>query len=106
MGAWATKTLERKNKRDDQGHEYQQMLLSGPREFLHFAPSNCSAVIVTCGGLCPGLNSVIRELVMTLHAYGVQNVYGCRGGYKGMVDPDKWMNLTPSVVQDIHRQGG
>ena len=42
-----------------------------------------AATIVTCGGLCPGLNNVIRELVMMLYAYGVKKVYGIKGGFKG-----------------------
>jgi len=104
--SWSTQTLMRHNRRDDRGRAYLQLLRSGPRKILHFAPTASSAVIVTCGGLCPGLNSVIRELVMTLARYGVKNIYGCRGGYKGMVHPDTWMTLTPDVVQDIHKEGG
>eukprot|EP00439_Symbiodinium_sp_Y106_P036316 s4271_g4.t1 len=108
--SWSTQTLMRHNRRDDRGRAYLQLLRSGPRKILHFAPSASSAVIVTCGGLCPGLNSAItseREnkvgTVMTLARYGVKNIYGCRGGYKGMVQPDTWMTLTPDVVQDIHK---
>jgi len=104
--SWATKTFMRTNKRDDRGHVYYQMLLGGPREHLHFNPADCKAVIVTCGGLCPGLNSVIREIVMTLTAYGVTNVFGCKGGYKGMTSPSDWIQLTPEVVKDIHNRGG
>jgi len=104
--AWATTTLMRFNKRDDRGHIYYQMLLGGPREVLHFDPAESAAVIVTCGGLCPGLNSVIREIVMTLTRYGVTRIHGCRGGYRGMVQPSSWMQLTPGVVQDIHNKGG
>lgn len=51
-----------------------QMLRAGPRRQLQFKPSEVAAAIVTCGGLCPGLNSVIRELVMMLYAYGVRKV--------------------------------
>eukprot|EP00435_Cladocopium_sp_Y103_P005896 s3997_g1.t3 len=104
--SWSTQTLMRHNRRDDRGRNYVQLLRSGPRKTLHFDPANSSAVIVTCGGLCPGLNSVIREIVMTLTAYGVKNVFGCVGGYKGMVKPETWMKLTPPVVQDIHKKGG
>lgn len=104
--SWSTQTLMRHNRRDDRGRAYLQLLRSGPRKTLHFDPANSSAVIVTCGGLCPGLNSVIREIVMTLTAYGVKNVFGCIGGYKGMVKPETWMKLTPHVVQDIHKKGG
>jgi len=104
--SWSTQTLMRHNRRDDRGHAYVQLLRSGPRKTLHFDPASSSAVIVTCGGLCPGLNSVIREIVMTLTSYGVQHIYGCKGGYKGMVKPDDWVTLTPAVVQDIHNKGG
>mmetsp|Transcript_20087 Transcript_20087/g.45028 ORF Transcript_20087/g.45028 Transcript_20087/m.45028 type:complete len:1377 (+) Transcript_20087:92-4222(+) len=104
--AWTMQTVYQFNKRDNTGHTYFQMLRAGPREILHFEPSGCSAVIVTCGGLCPGLNSVIREIVLMLKQYGVPRVYGCRGGYKGMVEPDKWLLLDEKIVQDIHLQGG
>lgn len=46
---------------------------------MYFAPEECAAAIVTCGGLCPGLNNIIRELVLSLHnLYGVRKVYGVR----------------------------
>jgi len=70
---------------------------AGPREHLHFDPSNTVAAIVTCGGLCPGLNNVIRELTNTLHyLYGVKKVLGVRGGYAGFYNP-QWdpIVLTP-----------
>jgi len=65
-----------------------------------------AAAIVTCGGICPGLNSVIRELVKTLNAYGVKKVYGIIGGFKGCVSPETWIELTEERVQDIHNEGG
>ena len=59
--------------------------LAGPREFLHFSPSGVAAGIVTCGGLCPGMNNVIRALVLTLHhVYGVRTTYGFRYGFAGL----------------------
>jgi 6-phosphofructokinase 1 len=67
------------------------------------------AAIVTCGGLCPGLNDVIRAIVMGLwHNYGVRTIYGIRYGYRGLL-PDlqvKPIELTPEKVLHIHRQGG
>eukprot|EP00931_Biecheleriopsis_adriatica_P041482 TRINITY_DN23703_c0_g1_i1.p1 TRINITY_DN23703_c0_g1~~TRINITY_DN23703_c0_g1_i1.p1 ORF type:complete len:2979 (-),score=657.34 TRINITY_DN23703_c0_g1_i1:1-8937(-) len=104
--SWSTQTLMRHNRHDDRGHVYYQLLRSGMREKLHFDPSASAACIVTCGGLCPGLNSVIREIVMTLHAYGVSKIFGCIGGYKGMVKPETWVVLTPEVVENIHKEGG
>jgi 6-phosphofructokinase 1 len=83
--------------------------LAGPREKLFFDPKQTRAGIVTCGGLCPGLNDVIRSLFLELHfAYGVKEVLGFRGGYLGL-DPvlgKKPIVLTPKLVNDIHQEGG
>jgi 6-phosphofructokinase 1 len=83
--------------------------LAGPRERLFFDPAKARAGIVTCGGLCPGLNNVIRSLFLELHyGYGVQEVLGFRGGYGGL-DPKNGVEpvrLTCEVVDGIHRQGG
>jgi 6-phosphofructokinase 1 len=83
--------------------------LAGPRERLFFNPSQTRAGIVTCGGLCPGLNNIIRSLFNELrHAYGVREVLGFRGGYQGL-DPargEEPLGLTPECVKDIHRHGG
>jgi 6-phosphofructokinase 1 len=50
---------------------------AGPREYVFFNPKKVRAAIVTCGGLCPGLNVVIREIVMTLHFnYEAPEIYG------------------------------
>lgn len=82
---------------------------AGPRELIYFDPSKVHAGIVTCGGLCPGLNNVIRAAVMTLWwRYGVRRISGIRYGYRGLL-PDLQLpvkNLTPEVVSDIHRFGG
>ena len=83
--------------------------LTGPRENLFFDPPETRAGIVTCGGLCPGLNDVIRSLFLELHhAYGVKEVLGFRWGYQGL-DPeqgDEPLVLTPELVDGIHLQGG
>src|SRR5512136_1062215 len=74
--------------------------LAGPREKLFFDPKLTRAGIVTCGGLCPGLNDVIRSLFLELHfAYGVKEVLGFLGGYQGL-DPvlgKKPVILTPEL---------
>jgi 6-phosphofructokinase 1 len=81
----------------------------GRAEKLFFDPKETRAGIVTCGGLCPGLNDVIRSLYLELHhAYGVKEVLGFRGGYQGL-DPD--LGLEPYVldsefVDSIHTEGG
>ena len=82
---------------------------AGPREQVYFDPSKVKVGIVTCGGLCPGVNDVIRGLVMTLrHGYGVPWIYGFRYGYAGMNPDYKYpvVELTPASVRDIHRAGG
>src|SRR5208282_3770771 len=63
--------------------------LAGPRAKLFFDPKQTRAGIVTCGGLCPGLNDVIRSLFLELHyGYGIAEVLGFRGGYSGL-DPER-----------------
>ncbi|MFZ2636420.1 MAG: ATP-dependent 6-phosphofructokinase [Rectinemataceae bacterium] len=83
---------------------------AGPRRFVYFNPRHVRAGILTCGGLCPGLNDVIRELVRTLWLrYGVTRITGVRWGYHGFLGDmpgDTLMDLDPDVVDDIHRLGG
>lgn len=83
--------------------------MAGPREKLFFDPKQTRAGIVTCGGLCPGLNDVIRSIFLELHhAYKVKEVLGFRGGYQGL-DPDCKLDpfvLSPEFVDDIHKEGG
>ncbi|MDB6175619.1 MAG: 6-phosphofructokinase [Chthoniobacteraceae bacterium] len=83
--------------------------LAGPRRKLFFDPTQTRAGIVTCGGLCPGLNNVIRSLFLELHyGYGVAEVLGFRGGYGGL-DPKNGVEpvvILPELVDCIHRQGG
>ena len=82
---------------------------SGPRAKLFFDPSVTRAAIVTCGGLCPGLNNVIRSVTRELRrGYGVKSVLGIRGGYKGL-DPSRGkppIELTEELVEEIHKNGG
>jgi 6-phosphofructokinase 1 len=83
--------------------------IAGPRPKLFFDPQEARAGIVTCGGLCPGLNNVIRSLFLEMHhTYGVAEVLGFRFGYQGL-DAARGpapMVLTPALVHDIHKQGG
>jgi 6-phosphofructokinase 1 len=82
---------------------------AGPREHIYFDPRKSKAAIVTCGGLCPGLNNVIRHLYFALRdGYGVPTVYGVRHGYLGLT-PEALqppMELTADWVEAIHHQGG
>lgn len=81
---------------------------AGPREKLFFDPSQTRAAIVTCGGLCPGLNNVIRSAVLELHHnYGIREVLGIQQGFRGLTrqGPPPRI-LTPEKVENIHRYGG
>jgi 6-phosphofructokinase 1 len=79
----------------------------GPREFIYFDPARTRVGIVTCGGLCPGLNNVIRGLVLELSEnYGVTDIVGFRDGYRGLVSGAEPVPLTPALVADIHNRGG
>jgi 6-phosphofructokinase 1 len=79
----------------------------GPRAQLFFDPAATRVGIVTCGGLCPGLNNVIRGLVLELSQnYGVNAVFGFRNGYRGLVEAEPPTLLTPTVVRDVHNRGG
>ena len=82
---------------------------AGPRETIFFAPPRSKAAIVTCGGLCPGLNNVIRSVYLELHYnYGVREVLGIRYGFQGL-NPQSGLTplrLSPAVVGDIHNEGG
>jgi 6-phosphofructokinase 1 len=82
--------------------------LAGPRAKLFFNPPDTRAGIVTCGGLCPGLNNVIRSLFLELHHhYRIKEVLGFLGGYRGLApDAPEPLVLTADYVDDIHREGG
>ncbi len=82
---------------------------SGPMEKIFFDPSTVVAGIVTCGGLCPGINDVIRAIFMELHfRYKVPKVLGFRYGYEGLVERfgHKPLELTHEFVTNIHQNGG
>ncbi|CAI0419910.1 unnamed protein product [Linum tenue] len=80
---------------------------AGPREKIYFKPEEVKAAIVTCGGLCPGLNDVIRQVVITLEIYGVKSIVGIPFGYRGFSNSDlSEMPLSRKVVQNIHLSGG
>lgn len=81
---------------------------AGPRERIFFDPAGLACGIVTCGGLCPGLNNVIRSLVLSLHFhYGVRTIYGFPYGYEGLVPRHGHtpLLLTPEAVAGINEQG-
>src|SRR5271168_1151491 len=83
--------------------------LAGPRESIYFNPGTLTCGIVTCGGLCPGLNDVIRSIVFCLHEkYGTAKIYGFRFGFEGLVERSGLtpIELTTRRVTQIHEVGG
>ena len=72
---------------------------AGPLPRIFHDPAWTRVGIVTAGGLCPGLNNVIKGLVEILSFdYGIKTIFGIRFGYAGlnpkfgyqpiMLDPD------------------
>jgi 6-phosphofructokinase 1 len=82
--------------------------VAGPRRFIFFNPAETRAAIVTCGGLCPGINNVIRGLTHSLCLqYRIKQVLGIQYGYAGMVEGGhEPIELTPNYVEPVHLQGG
>ncbi|KAK6265151.1 Phosphofructokinase domain - like 4 [Theobroma cacao] len=79
---------------------------AGPRNQIFFDPCTTRAAIVTCGGLCPGMNTVIRELVVGLwDLYGVRQIYGIKAGYRGFYSTHP-IELNPKLVRNWHKRGG
>ncbi|HEU4679912.1 MAG TPA: ATP-dependent 6-phosphofructokinase, partial [Terrimicrobiaceae bacterium] len=82
---------------------------AGPRRKIFFQPDETICAIVTCGGLCPGLNDVIRSIVMqAYYRYGVPRTLGIPYGFEGLISDygHRLINLTPGYVTNIHRFGG
>lgn len=83
--------------------------LAGPRSQIYFDPTKTRCAIVTCGGLCPGINDVIRSTVLTLHyGYGIPSIIGIRYGLRGFIPSYKLpvIELSPQKVANIHEYGG
>jgi 6-phosphofructokinase 1 len=82
---------------------------AGPRSHILFEPSRTRAGIVTCGGLSPGINNVVRAMVLELYyKYGVKEILGYRYGFEGL-NPEvgkQAMMLGPAQVRNVHNQGG
>lgn len=91
----------------DRGLRAEAFTLAGPRLEIELDPTQSKAAIVTCGGLCPGLNTVVREVVMCLRRqYGVTETYGIPAGYRGFQEPDTWRLLDEKAVANLHNIGG
>lgn len=91
----------------DCNFHHQWVARAGPRQKIYFDPEEVNAAIVTCGGLCPGLNDVIRQIVLTLDCYGVENIRGIPNGYRGFFEENLHdIPLSREIVQNIHLEGG
>jgi 6-phosphofructokinase 1 len=93
----------------DKGFEPPALEQAGPRRKIFHDPAWTRAAIVTCGGLAPGLNAVIKGLVQVLHFdYGVRNIFGIPYGYRGLNPAFRLapMMLTPEIVDTLHEEGG
>ncbi len=89
--------------------ELASLELAGPRQQIFYDPAKTRCGIVTCGGLCPGINDVIRGLVMELwYRYSVRTIYGFRYGFQGLAPEygHPVLDLEPSTVSHIHEAGG
>lgn len=83
--------------------------VAGPRAKIYFNPAHVHAAICTCGGICPGLNNVIRAVVRCFwYRYGVRRISGVQFGYQGLLENSPWplIPLDPDVVDDIQEKGG
>lgn len=83
--------------------------MAGPRSQIYFDPSKLRCAMVTCGGLCPGLNDIIRSIVLELyHGYGVRHIYGIKFGLQGFIPEygHDVIDLKPESVTSILELGG
>ena len=104
-----THSLEKVQAAQESGSEPATIEHAGARERIFFNPTQTICAVVTCGGLCPGLNDVIRGLVMTLnYSYGVRTIYGIPYGYEGFIPRHNHvpLHLTPDIVSKLHEEGG
>lgn len=96
-------------RRIQAGQDIPSFEMAGPREKIYFDPSKLRCALVTCGGLCPGLNDIIRSIVLELYyGYGVTNISGIRYGLQGFIPKYRHdvMPLRPDSVTAILEKGG
>ncbi|HKM07837.1 MAG TPA: 6-phosphofructokinase, partial [Sphaerochaeta sp.] len=98
---------------DDKGHPVprhdETVELAGPRQKIYYNPAHTHAAITTCGGICPGMNNVIRAVVRCFwYRYGVRRISGVQFGYQGLLENSPWplIPLDPDVVDEIQEKGG
>ncbi len=101
-------SLDNFRKCQDTGKVPVSFEKAGPRETIFFEPAKTKVGIVTCGGLCPGLNNVIRSLVNQLYyRYGISRILGITYGYEGLISGYNHpvIELTAPMVSEIHLSG-
>ena len=113
LGAGCTFALDSSAEFPDGSHICMPLpawaVRAGARRTIYFNPRDTKVAIVTCGGLCPGLNDVVEGLVHKCQDYGVSegNIFGIRYGLKGFYDSKhKPIILTKKNVESIHLSGG
>jgi 6-phosphofructokinase 1 len=97
------------SKKTESGDKTKGFELAGPREKIYFDPSKVKCAIATCGGLCPGLNDIIRAVVLELfHNYNAKNIYGIKHGLEGFIPEygHELIDLNPQTVSGIQDTGG
>ena len=98
--------IENLNKKNKKPISFEK---AGPKEYIYFDPSKTKVGIVTCGGLAPGLNNIIRGLVMQLYyRYNVKRIVGFKFGFQGFIAKynHPYVELSPQTVNNIHTLGG
>ena len=106
-GGWIQRELFQKHNVTVKADDGEQYIRGGPRFHIALDNLRVKACIMSCGGLCPGTNVVIRELVMALrYNYGVAEIYGIKWGFLGFTKKDCWIKLEPEDVKEIHLLGG
>ena len=106
-GGWIHRDFFQKYNEYVKADDGELYIRGGPRFHIALDNLRVKACIMTCGGLCPGINVVIRELVMALrYNYGVAEIYGIKWGFLGFTKKDCWIKLEPDDTKEIHLLGG
>ena len=106
-GGWIHRDLFQKHNEFVKADNNELYIRGGPRFHIALDNLRVKACIMSCGGLCPGTNVVVRELVMALrYNYGVPEIYGIKWGFLGFTKKECWIKLEPEDVKEIHLLGG
>ena len=106
-GGWIHRDLFQKHNEFVKADNNELYIRGGPHFHIALDNLRVKACIMSCGGLCPGTNVVVRELVMALrYNYGVPEIYGIKWGFLGFTKKECWIKLEPEDVKEIHLLGG